>query len=325
MTARDLPRRIAVAALLSPGMASAQAAEAWPGRPIRLIVPNRVGSAGDTVARLLAEGLGLRLGQDVVVENRPGAGGGIGMAAVARAAPDGLTLGLGSAASLAANRWLYSGLSYDPERDFTPVRLVALLPTLMLVAPGLPVQDVAGFIRFAKSQPGPVRYGSAGAGSVQHLAGAHFGLAAGMAMRHLASASPEAPDAPLVAGRVQVLFRSVAASAGLVRAGRLRALAVTGTERQPGFPDVPTLFESGIDITRTDWFGLVAPAGVPGPVLDRLDREVAAVLQDPGLRSRMAAGGTVPCTGSRQGLAGWMVQEAAHWREVVRTTGASLG
>lgn len=322
MTARDLPRRIAVAALLSPGMASAQAGETWPGRPIRLILPNRVGSAGDTVARLLAEGLGLRLGQDVVVENRPGAGGGIGMAAVARAAPDGLTLGLGSAASLAANRWLYPGLPYDPERDFTPVRLVALLPTLMLVAPELPVQDVAGFIRFARAQPGPVWYGSPGAGSVQHLAGAQFGVAGGVAMRHLASAGP--PDAALAAGRVQVLFRSVAAAAGLVRAGRLRALAVTGTERQPGFPEVPTLLESGIDITRTDWFGLVAPAGVPGPVLDRLDREVAAVLQDPGLRSRMAAGGTVPCQGSQQGLAGWMVQEAAHWREVVRATGASL-
>ncbi len=322
MPSLSLPRRIAVAALLAPCLARAQ--EGWPGRPVRLIVPGPAGGAADVLARLVAERLAPRLGQPMVVENRPGAGTNIGMTAVARATPDGYTLGVGSIASNAINRWLYKSLPFDPERDFAPIGLIALVPNLMVVGPALPVRDVAGFIAYAKAHPGALNYGSIGAGSSQHLAGVQFGLAAGIGMQHVPYSGTGPLNTDLMEGRVQVVFQSSSAVAELVRAGRMRALAVSGTERQPGFPEVPTLREQGVDIVSTGWFGLVTPAGVPEPILDRLNRELVGVLEEPELRARIIAGGSIPRPTSRQAFAQWMAAETARWREVVAATGATV-
>lgn len=225
-----------------------------------------------------------------MVENRPGAGTNIGMAAVARAVPDGTKLGLASITANAINRWLYDALTFDPERDFAAVGLIGLVPNLMVVAPGLPVRDVAGFIVHTKAYPGEINYASAGAGSAQHLAGAPFAGVTGILMQHVPDHDAGPLNTDLIDGWGQVLFRSISAIAKLVRAGRMRPLAVTGTERQPSSPEMPTLRERGVDMVSTGWFGLVMPAGVPGPVLDRLGRDLTATLQKPELQARMLPG-----------------------------------
>jgi tripartite-type tricarboxylate transporter receptor subunit TctC len=316
-----LARRTFLTALLAPALARAQ--ENWPARTLRLVVPGPPGGAGDVLGRLVAERMAPKLGQAVVVENRPGAGTNIGMTVVARAAPDGYTLGLGSIASNAVNRWLYRSLPFDPERDFAPVGMIALVPNLMVVAPSLPVRTLAEFIAYARTRPGEINYGSVGAGSSQHLAGTQFALVTGVQMQHVPYTTAASLNTDLMEGRVQVLFQSISAVAELARAGRMRPIGVTGTERQPGFPEVPTLREQGVDITSTGWFGLVTPAGVPEPVLARLNQALVASLEEPELNARIIAGGAVPRPGSAAEFAAWMAGESARWREVVRATGAT--
>ncbi|MCQ4161227.1 tripartite tricarboxylate transporter substrate binding protein [Roseomonas sp. GC11] len=300
-------------------------AEAWPSRPIRFVVPGPAGGAGDVLSRLLGEALSRRLGQQVIVENRPGAGTNIGMAAVARSAPDGYTLGLGSIASNAVNRWLYPSLPFVPEKDFLPVSLMALVPNLMVVSPSLPVQDVASFIAYARKHAREVNYGSVGAGSSQHLAGAQFALVTGLDMQHVPYSSSGQLNTDMMEGRVQVLFQSVSAVAEMARAGKMRALAVTGTERLDSFPEVPTLKEQGIDITSTGWFGVVTPAGVPAEIIARLNQEVVASLQEPGLRARYLELGAIPRPGSAEAFGAFMAAETERWRDVVKATGAQAG
>jgi len=316
-----MARRTFLTALLAPALARAQ--ENWPARTLRLVVPGPPGGAGDVLGRLVAERMAPKLGQAVVVENRPGAGTNIGMTVVARAAPDGYTLGLGSIASNAVNRWLYRSLPFDPERDFAPVGMIALVPNLMVVAPSLPVRTLAEFIAYARTRPGEINYGSVGAGSSQHLAGTQFALVTGVQMQHVPYTTAASLNTDLMEGRVQVLFQSISAVAELARAGRMRPIGVTGTERQPGFPEVPTLREQGVDITSTGWFGLVTPAGVPEPVLARLNQALVASLEEPELNARIIAGGAVPRPGSAAEFAAWMAGESARWREVVRATGAT--
>ena len=221
------------------------------------------------------------------------------------------------------NRWLYRSLPFDPERDFAPVSLIALVPNLMVVSPGLPVRTVAEFIAYAKAHPGEVNYGSVGAGSSQHLAGAQFGLATGVAMQHIPYNNSGQLNTDMIEGRVQVLFQSVSAVAEMARSGRMRPLAVTGTDRQDAFPEVPTLREAGVDITSTGWFGVVTPSGVAEPILERLNRETVAALEDPAMRARITALGAVPRPGTREAFARFMAEETAKWRGVVQATGAT--
>ncbi|MFC0385539.1 Bug family tripartite tricarboxylate transporter substrate binding protein [Muricoccus vinaceus] len=295
----------------------------WPARPVRFIATGPAGGAGDVLSRMLCERLSAQLGQSVVVENRPGAGTNIGMAAIARSAPDGYTIGLASIASNAVNRWLYKSLPFDPEKDVVPVSLIALTPNLMVVSPSLPATTVAEFIAYAKAHPGAVNYGSVGAGSSQHLAGAQFGLANGLQMQHVPYNNSGQLNTDLMEARVQVLFQSVSAVAEMARAGRMRPLAVTGAERLDAFPEVPTLREAGLDITSMGWFGVVAPTGVPEPILDQLNRETVAALNEPELRQRIAALGSIPRPTTRAAFGEWMAAESAKWRPVVQATGAS--
>jgi tripartite-type tricarboxylate transporter receptor subunit TctC len=304
--------------------AAALAQDIWPSRAIRFVNPGPAGGAGDVLARLLAERLSIRLGQTVIVEDRPGAGTNIGMTNVARSAPDGYTVGLGSIASNAVNKWLYKNLPFDPEKDFLPVSLMALVPNLMVIPPSLPVKTVAEFIDYARKRPGGVNFGSVGAGSSQHLVGAQFGLTTGIEMQHIPYTSSGQLNTDLLEGRVQVLFQSISAVSEMAKSGRMRALAVTGTERQPAFPDVPTLQQAGVNISATGWFGMVTPAGVPDAILERLNKEVVASLEEPGLKARYIELGAVPKPGTREEFAQHMAKETARWRDVVKATGATV-
>lgn len=317
-------RRLVLGAAVLPATARAQ--EAWPARgPIRFIVPGPAGGAGDVTARLVMERLAARLGQQIVIENRPGASTNIGMTVMASAAPDGYTLGLASIASHAVNRWLYRSLPFDPERDFAPISLMALVPNLMIIPPALPVANVAEFIAYGRARPGQINFGSVGAGSSQHLAGAQFAQATGIQMQHMPYHSGGQMNTDLIENRVQVLFQSVSAVAELARAGRVRAIAVTGTERAPAFPEVPTLREAGVDIVSTGWFGIVAPASTPEPILERLHNEAIAALAEPALAARIVAGGAVPSpSASRADFARFMAAETARWRPEVAATGATV-
>lgn len=316
-------RRILLATPLLPLAARAQE---WPGRaPIRFIVPGPAGGAGDVTARLVMERVGARLGQQIIVENRPGAGTNIGMALVARAAPDGQVLGLASIASHAVNRTLYRSLPFDPVADFAPVSLMALVPNLMVIPPGLPVTNLAEFIAFARARPGQMNFGSVGAGSSQHLAGAQFAQATGIELTHIPYNAGGQMNTDLIENRIQVLFQSVSAVAELARSGRVRAIAATGMERIAAFPDVPTLREAGVDIVSTGWFGVVAPAQTPAAILERLHAEVTAALAEPELAARLIHGGSLPRpSASRADFARFMAEETARWAPVVRASGASV-
>ncbi|MBO1080142.1 Bug family tripartite tricarboxylate transporter substrate binding protein [Roseomonas haemaphysalidis] len=303
---------------------AARAQDNWPSRTIRFVNPGPAGGAGDVLARLLGDRLGVRLGQTVVIEDRPGAGTNIGMTNVARSAPDGYTVGLGNIASNAVNKWLYKSLPFDPDKDFAPVSLMALVPNLMVVSPTLPATTVAEFIAYAKKNPGRINYGSVGAGSSQHLAGAQFGLTTGIEMQHIPYTSSGQLNTDMLEGRVQVLFQSVSAVSEMAKSGRMRPLAITGTERSPSFPEVPTLQQAGVDITSTGWFGMVTPAGVPEPILARLNKEVVACLEEPTLRARYIELGAIPRPSTREAFAAHMASETARWRDVVRATGASV-
>lgn len=324
-TTTALRRRalVSAAAASLPFAARGQGTGDWPNRPLRFIVPGPAGGAGDVLGRILCERLSARLGQPVLVENRPGAGTNLGMAVVARSAPDGYTLGLGSIASNAVNRWLYRSLPFDPERDFAPVSLIALVPNLMVVPSGLPVRTAAEFVEYARARPGELNYGSVGAGSSQHLAGAQFGLATGLRMQHVPYNNSGQLNTDMMEGRVQVLFQSVSAVAEMARAGRMRPLAVTGTERQPAFPELPTLREAGFDVVSTGWFGVVTPAGVPEAILRRLNAETVAALEEPEVRARIVGLGSVPRPGTPEAFARHMAEESAKWRAVVQATGAT--
>ncbi|WP_376098133.1 Bug family tripartite tricarboxylate transporter substrate binding protein [Roseomonas sp. CCTCC AB2023176] len=324
MTGTATRRALLGAALVAPGLARAQGgAGDYPSRPIRFIVPGPAGGAGDVLSRLLGERLSHRLGQPIAVENRPGAGTNVGMTVVARAAPDGYTLGLGSIASNAVNRWLYRNMPFDAEKDFAPVSLIALVPNLMVVSPGLPVRSVAEFIAYARLRPGEINYGSIGAGSSQHLAGAQFGLATGIQMQHVPYNNSGQLNTDMMEGRVQVLFQSVSAVAEMARSGRMRPLAVTGTERVAAFPDIPTLTEAGVPIVSTGWFGVVTPAAVPAPILAKLSETTVASLNEPELRARIAGLGSVPRPGTPEEFARFMAEESAKWRPVIEATGAT--
>jgi tripartite-type tricarboxylate transporter receptor subunit TctC len=298
-------------------------AQQYPAKPIRFIATGPAGGAGDIVARLVIDRMQRGMGATFAIENRPGAGTNIGAAAVARAPADGYTIGLASNASNAVNKWLYKSLGFDPDKDFAAIGLMAQVPNMMVVAPSLPVKSVPEFLAYAKAHPGQLNYGSVGAGSSQHLAGVQFGLLTGSRMEHIPYTTSGPQNTDLMEGRLQVLFQSISAVAELVRAGRMRALAVSGTERVAAFPDLPTLRETGVEITNTAWFGMMAPAGTPEPVLDQLSRELADAVRDPQVASRIAATGAIPRVMTRHEFAKFMAEESLRLRDVVKASGAT--
>ncbi|WP_431282268.1 tripartite tricarboxylate transporter substrate binding protein [Humitalea sp. 24SJ18S-53] len=316
---------IALAAVLAARPAFADDATAFPERTIRIIVPFPPGGSNDIIARQLSDALRERLGQPVIVENRAGAGGNIGADAVAKSPADGYALLLTAPGPLSINEHLFRSMPFAPDRDFAPVALVASVPIVLMVAPALPVRSVAELVALAKREPGKIAFGSSGNGSTNHLAGELFKTMAGIDIVHVPyrGAAPAMTD--LVGGQIQMLFDNMPAALPQVRDNRVRGLAVAGTSRAAALPELPTIAESGLaGFDAEAWFGLVAPAGTPAPVLRRLEQAVAQALADPALRARFAQGGAE--AGNRAGAAfgGFITTERAKWAQVVAASGARM-
>jgi len=300
-------RPLAVAAAGAFVAVGAQAQEAWPAKPIRFVVPYLAGGTTDLVARTTGDYVSKKLGQSVVVENRPGAGGNIGMEAVAKAAPDGYTIGFGAISTNALNPHIYKKMAFDPRKDFTGVSLLGYSTIVLEVAPSVPARNVAEFIAYAKTKPG-LTYGTAGAGTSMHLAGAMFGQMTGTELTHV----PYKGSAPgindLLGGHLPVMFDNLPASLPHIQAGKLRALAVAGKARSPSLPDVPTLAEAGLKGYGVDpWFGVFGPAGMNPKVTERLSEAFREALADPAVKDKLVKAGFTP-----EGSTGAALDQLAH-------------
>ncbi|MFC7473408.1 Bug family tripartite tricarboxylate transporter substrate binding protein [Dankookia sp. GCM10030260] len=311
------------AALALPGGAMAQAD--WPQRPIRLLVGFAPGGATDIASRIIAEPLGARLGQPLVIDNRAGAGGIIATEAAARSAPDGYTLLMGTISTHAMNVPLYGArLPYDPVRDFAPVSGVATGPNLPLVHPSLPVTDLAGLIALAKARPGQLTYGSGGNGTSSHLAAEMFKAQAGIDLLHVPFRSTTPAETALVAGQVQVLFDPVIAAMALAQGGQVRPLATSAPQRLPGLPTVPALAETLPGFEMGIWVGLFAPAKTPPAVVARIDAATRAVLALPEVQAKLEGIGAqiMPLPASAFGQ--YLQAEIARWTEVAQAARITL-
>ncbi|SDB68006.1 Bug family tripartite tricarboxylate transporter substrate binding protein [Belnapia rosea] len=322
-----LPRRAwlaggAVFAAL-PSIACAQAS-AWPTQPIRLVVPFAPGGTTDLAARLVSQGLGMRLGQPVIVENRPGAGATLASAQVAQAAPDGLTLLVSNIASHGVAPSLYRNLRYDPVWDFTHIALLLETPSVFVAQPRFPARGIADVVRLSRDMPRGIDIASSGTGSSNHLLIVQFGQVTGARVNHVPyrGAGPAMTD--VIADVVPMMSDSLPSSAGHLRAGAVRGMAIASTARHPAFPELPSFREQGVDLVASSWFGLSAPAGLPPAITGRLSREVAAVLADAALQHRFAElGGTVGAL-SPPAYAEFIAGEVARWAPVVQASGAQV-
>ncbi|WP_265632461.1 Bug family tripartite tricarboxylate transporter substrate binding protein [Cupriavidus cauae] len=313
---------ILVAGAIGMAMPSAQAA--WPEKPIKLIVPTAAGGAPDIVARLFGDALSKRLGQAIVVENRPGAGGNIGMQALLQAPADGYTIAYGNNATLATNRFLYSRLPYDPDK-LVPIVGLATTFNILAVNNALPVKSVRELIAYAQANPGKLSMGSAGNGTTSHLGGELFKTLAHLNIEHVPykGSTPALQD--LVGNNVQLMFDNVPSIGPYVSSNKVRALAVTSTRRSPHFPQVPTMDEAGIKgYELTAWAGLVGAPGMPAEVVDRLNREVNAVIRDPGFRAQLDRLSFEPLGGSPRDFQALVTSETVKFGELVRKSGAKV-
>lgn len=309
------------AALLAASVCLAQAAwaQAWPERPVRMVVGYPPGGGTDLVARLVAQPLSERWKQPVVVENRAGANAIIATEAVVKARPDGHTLLMAYATELAVNPVTMKKLPYDPVKDLTPIAQLGSAPLVLAVNPTLPARDIAELVALAKARPGAMSYSSSGSGSVHHFAGELFKLRTGVAIEHVPYKGSGPATADAVAGQVQVTFASVASVLRFVQAGRLRALAVTSRQRSSQMPNVPTGAEAGVaDFELTSWYGLLAPAGTPKELVARIHADATAVLALPEVRNGFAVQGLDIAQGSSAAFAGFIRDEAAKYARVAK-------
>ena len=320
-----LPRLLAVCSCLVALLATSPLhAQDYPSRPVKVIVPFSPGGAVDGPMRMIAEQLSKRLGQQVVIENKPGAGATIGSEIVARATPDGYTLLLASQTN-AISATLYTKLAYDPIEDFAPISLLGREPGVLVVNPALPVKTFAEFIAYVKERPGQVDYASSGNGSGQHLFAALLASSTGLKMNHIPYKGSGQATTDLLGGQVMVSIPGTAGMVGHIKAGKLRALAVTGSKRSPQLPDVPTVMESGVaGYEAYVWMGLLAPRGTPQPIIDKLYRELMPVMASPEVKTYMATAG-IEIVGSTPAEFGKFFRDEKHlWAKVVRETGAKI-
>jgi len=313
-----LHARAIIAALLALVCAYAVAAD-YPSRPIRLIVPFAPGGGNDTVARLVGQGLSAELGQPVVVDNRPGAGGIVGAEAAAKAPADGYTLFLGGVGSHAINPNLHANLSYDPVKDFAPISLIASAPLVLVVHPSVRANSVRELIALARAEPARLNYASNGNGSSSHLAAVMFASMTGVDMVHVPykGLSPALSD--LLSGQVQLMFSSVVAIVPHVKAGKLRALAVSSRERLSLLPDLPTIAEAGVPGYETSsWYGILAPAGTPAEIVTRLNAALVKVVSQPDVRQALAQEGADPVGNSPAAFGAFIRSERQRLGDVIR-------
>jgi tripartite-type tricarboxylate transporter receptor subunit TctC len=310
--------------LLTAGGAMAQAP--YPNKPVRFIVPYPPGSGTDIVARMLGQKLAEGWGQQVTVDNRPGAGAIVGVEAVAKAVPDGYTIGIADNGPLAINPALYPKLPYNPARDFTPITLVANLPFILVVHPSVPANSVAELVALAKAKPGQLNYASVGNGSAVHLATELLKTRAGIDLVHVPYKGSAPALTGVLGGETSLMFVNLLSSMPMVKAGKLRALATGTPKRLTAMPDLPTVAEAGVPgYEFLAWFGVVAPAGLPRPVAERLTQDLRRIIALPEIRERMVQqGGLEPVGGTAEAFAAMIPREIEHWGRLVRETGARV-
>ena len=319
MTA-SIPRLLAGLALCA--AASFVHAQSYPTKPIRWVVPYGPGST-DILARILAPKVGAALGQQIVVENRPGAGGSMGSEQVAKGAADGYTLLLGAAASHAVNPALYPKIGYDAVKDFAPIINLASIPNVVIVNPQVPYKTIPELVAAAKAQPGIITYSSNGAGTSQHMSAALFEMLTGVKMVHVPYKGSSEGVIAVTRGDVNVMFANLPPTLALIKDGRVKAIAVTTAKRLAAFPDLPTVAEVGVPgYEVSTWFALFGPAGTPEPVVQRLSREFAAALADHDIRDKLVAQGFTLNGGSPQDLGALVRSELVKWARVVKESGA---
>jgi len=322
---RRIKPLLAAIALLGTAMLNhADAADSFPAKPIRFIVPYSAGGTTDLVARTVGARMAQTLGQTVIVENRAGAGGNIGMDVVAKAAPDGYTVGMGAISTNALNPHLYKKMPFDPRTDFTAIGLLGGSTIVLEVNTDLPVKSVAELIDYAKENPG-LPYATAGAGTSMHLAGVLFGQMSGTQLLHVPYKGSAALITDMIGGQVSVAFDNLPASLPHIQAGKLRALAVAGDQRSPSLPDVPTMAESGLPGYSVEpWFGVYGPAGIPAPVVERLQSALQEALGDASVRDKLVAAGFSPRASSAADLAALTAREYARLGDVSRAAHMSI-
>ena len=313
-------RMLALAlALAFTGTVISARAEDYPSRPIRLIVPFAAGGAADSVARILAKRVGDALGQTIVVEDRGGGAGIIGTELVKKADPDGYTLLLGQSGPISINPGIYATLSYDPEKDLVPITMTTSYPYVMVVSPALGVKTLADFVTLAKRRPGELNYGTAGVGAANHLATELFDSKAGIRMTHIPYRGTSLAVTDLIAGQVQLVFADPVSALAQVNAGTLIALAVTSKDRSPVAPTVPTLSESGYPgFDAIGWHGIMAPAGTPQAIVNRLNAEIAKALKDPDITKLIEAQAIQVVGSSPEAFASFIKHDIAAWKDVAR-------
>ena len=300
-------------------------AQAFPTKPIRLVVPYPPGGTTDIVARSIGKGMQEALGQSVIIENKPGAGGNIGMDYVAKSAPDGYTLAVTSVSTLAIGASLYSKLPYDVIRDLAPITRIAAVPNVLVVNPSVPANSVRELISYAKANPGKLRFGSAGSGTTVHLAGELFKYMTGVDMQHIPykGAAPAMVD--LLAGRVDLMFDFLSSSLTQIKGNKLKALGVTGPKRSPLLPDVPTIAEAGVPGYEVyAAFGVLAPAGTPPAIIAKLNSAIVKLVNSVEMKELLAKQGADPIADSPEQFAASLKREVAKWAAVVKASGARV-
>ena len=297
---------------------------AWPEKPIRIVLGFGAGGGSDILLRTITPALGEVLGQSVVVDNKPGAGGNIAMAAVAQAAPDGYTLLMGTP-GLATNPSLYSNLGFDPLRDFAPVALVGSVQNVLIVRASLPVNSVAELVAYARANPGKLNYASPGAGTSLHLAGELFKSSTGVKIEHVPYKGGAQALNDVVSGQVDVMFNVLPSALPQIKAGTVKALAVTGATRAPTLPERPTMIEAGVPgYTAVTWNGILAPAGTPRDVIAKLNEAILRVLRTPEMNQRFAGIGQDLLVSSPEEFAAFLRDETTKWRRTIEAGGIKL-
>ena len=324
-TRRTGLKTLAAATLAVAGMGSALAADAYPDKPLTMIVPFSAGGTTDILARIVGQALGQELGQTIIIENKPGAGGNIGAQQASRAKADGYTLFMGTVGTHAINQALYKKLPYDPVKDFAPLSRVANVPNLLVAHPSQPYKTVQEMIAYAKKHPGEVTYGSPGSGASPHVSGALFQSMTGAEMTHVPYKGSAPAISDLLGNQIAVMFDNMPSAIQHVRSGKLRPIAVTTAKRSPELPDVPTIAEAGVPgYEATSWFGLWAVAGTPAPILTKLQTALTKVLKDPAVAKKIAdQGGEVVIETPAQ-FDAFIKSEAAKWGKVVKESGAEV-
>lgn len=325
-----LQTSLALTVALAPGLAAAQAG--WPGKPIRFVVPFAAGGTTDILARSLAPELQKALGQPVVVENKPGAGGNTASADVAKTAPDGYTMLMGTVGTHAINASLYPKLPYDPVKDFSPVTLMAGVPNVLVLNPAFAqkhnINSVADFIRAANANPGKFNMASSGNGTSIHLSGELFKSMAGVFMLHFPYRGSGPALIDLLGGSMDLMFDNLPSALPHIKSGKLKALAVTSAKRSDVLPDLPTIEEAGGPALKgfeaSSWFGLVVPAGTPAEIVNRLQAESAKAIASPALKERLQSQGAIPSGMSSADFAKFIAAESAKWAKVVKAANAKV-